>query len=160
MEKQHGGWVIIMTFCFGFMLVVMPLPKWAVTWRPDWIGMILIYWCIAVPQRVGIASGWLVGIIYDILTDTLLGLHALSFCVLAYIASKLHRRIRIFPWWQQASVVGILVALVHLPEVWILGMLGQPPIGWSFLHPSVTSIVLWRWLFIILRDIRRFYKVN
>ena len=160
MEKQRGNWVIIMTFCFGFMLVVMPLPKWVVTWRPDWIGMILIYWCIAVPQRVGIASGWLVGIICDILTDTLLGLHALSFCVLAYIASKLHRRIRIFPWWQQASFVGILVALVHLPEVWILGMLGHPPIGWSFLHPSVTSIVLWHWLFIILRDVRRFYKVT
>ena len=67
MERHHGGWVIILSFIFGLMLAIMPLPAWAVAWRPDWAAMILIYWCIAIPQRVGVTTGWLVGIFLDVL---------------------------------------------------------------------------------------------
>ncbi len=159
LEQRRGGWVIAITFAVSLMFAVMPLPSWAVPWRPDWVTMVLIYWCIALPKRVGIATGWLVGLTYDALTDTLLGLHAFSLCILAYISIEQHRRIRVFPWWQQSVIVGVFVALGQLPAIWIHGTLGYETMGWFFLYPAVSSVILWRWVFVILRDMRRIYHV-
>lgn len=159
LEKHQGGWVITFTFIISFMLAVMPLPSWATTWRPAWVAMVLIYWCIATPQRVGVATGWFSGIIHDVLSDTLLGQHALGLTLIAYISLKLHQRVRIFPVWQQAFGVGVLVAINQFLDLWIRGMIGYPPTNWSFLYPALTSLLLWPWVFIILRDMRRNYQV-
>ncbi|RKZ90961.1 MAG: rod shape-determining protein MreD [Candidatus Parabeggiatoa sp. nov. 1] len=159
LEQHHGGWVIILSFIFGFMLAIMPLPAWANAWRPDWVAMVLMYWCIAIPQRVGVATGWFVGITHDVLKDTLLGLHALSFCFIAYMSVKWHRPVRLFPLWQQAIGVFGLITVSQLLGAWTRSILEHSPVGWSFIYPAVTSTMLWPWLFVILRDLRRAYRV-
>jgi rod shape-determining protein MreD len=159
LEPHHGGWVIVLSFLVSFMLAIMPLPAWALVWRPEWIALVLTYWCIAVPQRVGVASGWLVGLIHDVLSDTLLGQHALTLCIIAYISVRLHRRIRLFPRWQQAMGVFFLIAVSQLLNTWIGGISDHFVLGWSFIYPAVTSMILWPWVFIILRDMRRTYRV-
>jgi rod shape-determining protein MreD len=160
LERRQGHWIIILSFVLSFMLAIMPLPAWASVWRPDWVAMVLIYWCIAVPQRVGIATGWLVGIIHDVLSDTLLGQHALGFCLIAYISVRFHRRVRLFPLWQQAVGVGGLIIVTELLDAWVRNILGHHLLGWHFLYPAFTSLLLWPWIFIILRDMRRTYRVS
>ncbi|HAI69407.1 MAG TPA: rod shape-determining protein MreD [Gammaproteobacteria bacterium] len=159
LERHHGGWVIIVSFIFSFMLAVMPLPPWAVFWRPDWVAMVLIYWCIAIPQRIGVTTGWFVGIIHDVLSDTLLGQHALTFTLIAYLSVRLHRQLRLFPWWQQSIGVFVFLAISQLPSVWIRSILGYPQEGWGVIYSATTTMILWRWLFIRLRDLRRTYRV-
>jgi len=99
------------------------------------------------------------GILQDVLSDTLLGQHALTLSLTAYIGVILHTRIRTFPLWQQSIAMGLLVALNQILHVWIHGMLGHPPTNWTFFYPALTSVVLWPWIFIILRDLRRTYQV-
>lgn len=161
LERQHyGNGVIIISFVVSFMLAIMPLPAWATLWRPEWTIMVLIYWCIAVPQRVGVATGWFVGLIHDVLDNSLLGLHALTVCLIAYLSVRLHRRVRLFPVWQQAMGVFVLVALDQFLGTLIRAIfLGNPPTGWSFFYPAVTSMLLWPWVFIVLRDMRRNYQI-
>jgi rod shape-determining protein MreD len=158
-ERHHGGWVIVLSFVVSFMLAIMPLPGWATVWRPDWVALVLIYWCIAIPQRVGIATGWLVGITRDVLNETLLGQQALGLCLIAYISVRLHRRIRLFPLWQQSMGVFVLITGDQLLRAWIRGIQGQPLVDVSFIYPALTSMLLWPWIFILLRDLRRFYQV-
>ena len=159
-EKHHGGWVILLSFIFSFMLAIIPLPIWATIWRPDWVEMVLIYWCLAIPQRIGIISAWSIGIIYDVLHNSLLGQHALFFSVIAYVSIKLHRQIRLFPLWQQAIVIFGLVTITHLLNIIINSILGHPPLVLvSFIYEGLSSMLLWPWLFIILRDMRRTYNV-
>jgi rod shape-determining protein MreD len=158
-KKHHGGWVILTSLLVSLMLTIMPLPSWAVAWRPDWVALILLYWCIALPQRVGITSAWVVGIFEDILTDTLLGQHSLSLICLSYISVKLHRRIRAFPIWQQAVGVFALMLLSEILSVWIHSLLGAQHTDWSFSYPAFSSMFLWPWIFVMLRDIRRMYHV-
>ena len=158
-ERHHGGWVILTSFALSFMLAIMPLPAWATIWRPDWIAMVLIYWCIAVPQRVGVTTGWLVGIIYDVLSDTLLGQHGLSLSLIAYFSVKRHRRARLFPRWRQAIQVFVLITFSQLLSAIISSVLGHPQSGWSFICPAVTSMILWPWIFVLLRDMRRTHRV-
>ncbi|MBE9562247.1 MAG: rod shape-determining protein MreD [Proteobacteria bacterium] len=157
--RPHGTWVIVLSFLFSFMLTIMPLPSWASAWRPDWVAMVLIYWCIAIPHRVGVATGWSVGIIHDILSDTLLGQNALSLCIIAFISVKLHLQIRLLPRLQQAVSVLGLVIINKLLSSWIYSIFTDFQIGWSVVFAAITSMILWPWLFVILRDMRRTYRV-
>ncbi|MDM8569129.1 rod shape-determining protein MreD [Thiotrichales bacterium HSG1] len=157
--RPHGTWVIVLSFLFSFMLAIMPLPSWTGAWRPDWIAMVLIYWCIAIPHRVGVVTGWSVGIINDVLSDTLLGQHALCLCIIAFISVKLHLRIRLFPRLQQALAILGLVITNNLLNACIHGISTNFQINWSIIFSAITSMILWPWLFVILRDMRRTHRV-
>lgn len=159
-ERPHGTWIIVLSLVISVMLAVIPLPSWATFWRPDWTVMVLIYWCIAIPHRVGAITGWLVGIIHDLLNDTLLGQQALGLCLVAYLSVKLHKQIRLYPLWQQAIVVGGLIAMRELLGAWIQYLVGHSQAGWTYFYPALTSMILWPWLFVVLRDFRRTYRVN
>jgi rod shape-determining protein MreD len=158
--KNHGGGVIFVTFVVALMLTALPLPEWAVNWRPAWVAMVLIYWCMALPHRVGIGIGWVLGLFLDVLQGTLLGQNAIGLALLAYFTLKSHQRVRMFPWAQQALLVCLFVLVYLLLSLWVRGIMGVPPKSWTYWMPAITSMVLWPWLFIILRDIRRRYHVS
>ena len=158
-DRHNGGWVIIASFVLALMLTAMPLPDWAVNWRPAWLAMVLIYWCMALPERVGIGIAWLLGLVLDVQTGTLLGQNALGLSVLAYIILQTHQRIRVFPLVQQAVLVCVYLLVFQFFTLWIRGIMGVPPGHWTFWMPAVTSMLLWPWMFILLRDIRRKFHV-
>ncbi len=158
--KPEGGWAIVLSFVVAFMLMTMPWPDWAHLWRPSWLTMVLIYWCLAVPRRVGIGVGWMLGLFQDVLMGTLLGQHAMGMALVAFFSLKFHLRIRVLPYWQQGISVFLLVLLERSLAVWVKGMQGSPTPDWAVWPPALTSMLLWPWLFITLRDIRRKYHVS
>jgi rod shape-determining protein MreD len=159
-EKLNGGGVIFFSFIVALMLTAMPLPEWAINWRPAWVAMVLIYWCMALPHRVGIGVGWLLGIFLDVLQGTLLGQNAIGLAILAFLTLKSHQRVRMYPLVQQALVICLFVVVYQLLSLWVRGIMGIPPRSWTYWMPAFTSMVLWPWLFIILRDLRRRYHVS
>jgi rod shape-determining protein MreD len=159
-KKQHnGGAIILLSFVVAYMLTAMPLPDWAVNWRPAWVAIVLIYWCLALPERVGIGIAWTLGLLLDVQQGTVFGQHAITLTIMAYVIIQLHQRMRVFPLVQQAMLVCTLLLLAQLLTLWIRGMLGFPPQHWTFWTPAFTSMVIWPWLFIILRDVRRKFHV-
>jgi len=161
LEQHQGGWVIAVSFVLALLLMLVPLPEWAGFWRPDWVAMVLIYWCIALPQRIGVFSGWLIGLVEDILLGTLLGQHALILAVVAYLSGKIHRRLRVYPLRQQVFVIFFLVLLVHSFNAWVRYLQGFPlPLHLQFMYPAITSFFLWPWVFTGLRMLRRGLQVH
>jgi len=155
------GWFAIVTsFVVALMLTALPVPDWAGVWRPGWVALVLIYWCLAVPERVGVGVGWVVGLFLDVLTGTLLGHHALGLSLVAFVTHKLHQQVRVLPLWQQAISVFALVLMHQVLVVWINGIRGFPVEPFAYWASPLTSMVLWPWVFIILRDIRRKYGVT
>ncbi|HEX9626297.1 MAG TPA: rod shape-determining protein MreD [Acidiferrobacterales bacterium] len=154
-QHNRSRLTIGLTFLAAFVLSVLPGPQWAEPFRPDWVGLTLIYWCMAVPQRVGVGTGWTVGLILDVLYGSLLGQQALAKTLLAFLTIKLHLQLRMFPRWQQAVSVFVLIALNYLLLIWIKSLVGQTPIKWNYWTSGIVSMLIWPWLFIILRDIRR-----
>jgi rod shape-determining protein MreD len=160
MSKRHnGGAVIIFSFIIAYMLTAMPLPEWALNWRPAWVTIVLIYWCMAIPQRVSIGIGWTLGLLLDVQQGTVFGQNAIALTIIAWIIVKLHQRIRVFPLVQQALLVCVLLLLAQLFTLWIRTMMGFPAQHWTYWAPAFTSMVIWPWLFIILRDVRRKFHV-
>jgi rod shape-determining protein MreD len=149
------GWVIAASFLVAFMLTAMPLPAWAAPWRPAWVAMVLLYWCLALPEVVGVLVAFCIGLLLDVLVSAPLGQNALSLTVIAFITVTNHQRIRIFPLGQQAIITGLLILLYLLLSYLVRIWTERPPDPVSHWLPALTSMVLWPWLFILLRDLRR-----
>lgn len=159
MDKPNRPWVIAVSFVFAFILTAVPLPEWAVAWRPAWIAMVLIYWCIALPARVGVLTGWCLGLVLDVLHGSILGQHALGLSFLAWVAVQYHQRLRVFPLVQQAIFIGAVVFVYLALMLGIYNLLGSVKYGISYLTGALTTALLWPWVFVILRDVRRRARV-
>lgn len=159
-EKPKGRLIIASSFIVALMLTAMPLPDWALAWRPCWVAMVLIYWCMALPGRVGPGTGWLMGLLIDVLQGTLLGMNAMGFAVIAYFVQNSFQRLRVSPLTQQSMVVGFYLGIYLLVSLWIRGVSDDPNINWNYWMPLVTSMLLWPWLFIVLRDMRRKFHIS
>lgn len=153
--ETRGRLTILITFVVAVVLSVMPGPTWAQPFVPDWVALTLIYWCMATPQRVSVGTGWVLGLVMDVLYGSLLGQHALAKSVIAFITVKLHPQLRMFPRWQQAVSVLVLLAINQLIVIWIRGATDDAPGTVIYWTPSVVGMLIWPWLFVILRDLRR-----
>jgi rod shape-determining protein MreD len=152
--------IIYLTILIGYLLTLMPLPEWAQVFRPQWVALILIYWCMALPERIGVGVGFIAGLLLDVLTGTLLGQHALGFSVVAFVTLKLHLRVRVMPLRQQVFTIFILLLVERLLALWSTGAAGYPtPSLWYWMTPLV-GMLLWPWIYILLRDTRRRFHVS
>ena len=158
--RDQGSSAIVATFLVALMLTVMPLPDWLRPARPDWVGLVLIYWCLALPDRVGVVTGWFAGLLVDLLTGTLLGQHAMALAVIAWLTLRFHQRIRLFPVWQQALIILVLLVLHQLLALWVDRFIGRPGPPWYFWTPSLLGMLLWPLIFASLRTLRRSFSVN
>lgn len=146
---------ILVSFLLAMILTSLPLPESAVIYRPDWLALALIYWCMALPDRIGIFTGWLLGLVLDVMYGSLLGQNAMAFSIIAYLVNILHLRVRMFPLWQQSVMVFLLVILHLAMSAWIRGIAGQFFVTWTYWMPALTSALVWPFIFIVLRDFRR-----
>jgi rod shape-determining protein MreD len=159
-----GLWVIALTFVVAMVLAIVPLPDSVPVelgyLRPQWVVLVLIYWVIALPRRVGILVAWSVGLIVDVLLGSLLGQHGIAFIVVAYIASSLYQRLRMFSLWQQSMIVFAIIGLNQLINFWIESIVGIGDWNLWYLLASVISALLWPSVFFLLRYLRRQFKVT
>ena len=157
--KHNGGWVILFSFIIALLLTTIPLPGLLTDWRPAWVAMMLIYWCIVLPERVGVGIAWLLGLILDVHTGALLGQNALGLAVVAYLTLRLHKQIRVFPPLQQSVLICVYLLVLQFFTLWIRGIIGVPPQHWSFWAPVASSMLMWPVFFYIMGGIRRKYNV-
>jgi rod shape-determining protein MreD len=152
-------WVIPATFLASYVLISFPV---GLQWRgyaPDWVTLVLIYWCMAAPQRVGVGAAWLVGLGLDLLTFGLVGSHALTKTVIAFLVGRVALRLRVYPVWQQTAFIlillvvetAILVAIKYLVDGRLEGMVSWPALA--------VGVAVWPLLFWILRRCRRWGRL-
>lgn len=113
-----------LTLLVAMVLAIVPLPALVEPFRPPWVTMVLIYWCMMSPRLCGILTAFMVGLILDVLLGNLLGQHALSLSVVAYLTLRFHLQIRIFPLWQLTMTAFMLMAIDAFLVFWIDGIAG------------------------------------
>lgn len=156
----QGYFMILVTFFVAYLFAVLPLAPWLEWARPDWVALVLIYWTIALPHRVGIATALLLGVGLDILEGAVLGQNAFALLVVVVLALMLYQRLRVYSLWQQCAVVFVLVGINQLICHWVQNLEGVGSDTLLFLLPAVTSALLWPVALQLLRGLRREYRVN
>ena len=159
-QGEHSYWVIILTFLLALVLAIVPLPGWLLWARPEWLALVLVYWVIALPHRVGIFTGLILGLVMDVLEGAVLGQNALSLAVLAMLSLILYQRMRVTSLWQQAAMVFLLVGINQLLCQWIQNLQGVAAPSPLFLLPAFSSALLWPVVLHSLRGLRRHYHVS
>src|SRR5688572_5098923 len=123
--RPHGTWFILLTIILAGLLGIMPMPQWLEAWRPEWIALVLVYWVIALPHRIGLLTAWTVGFFVDVLEGSLLGLNAIALTLIAYVALSLYQRLRMFTPLQQSTTILMLIGVSQLLIFWVLTATGQ-----------------------------------
>ncbi|MGE5153678.1 MAG: rod shape-determining protein MreD [Bdellovibrio bacteriovorus] len=147
--------MVFLTLMVAVLLSILPLPDAGEDLRPQWVALTLIFWALALPDRVGVFWAFGAGLALDVATGTLLGHHALGLSIVVYLALELHARVRIFHLWQQTLFVWILLIVERLLALWVLGATGQPMPSLGYWVSPFVGLLLWPWLQVVLRDLAR-----
>lgn len=158
--RPRNGWVIWFSLALALLLSVAPLPDFMEVGRPLWPALILTYWVLALPHRVGMTTAWLLGIGVDVLYGTLLGQNALILTLVTFLVLSLHQRLRMFPMWQQSLVLLVVFGLAQLVQLWLNALTGNRPPTLAFVLPALVSALLWPWVSVFLRGVQKRLNVN
>jgi len=121
--------------------------------RPDFVALVLLYWCTHKPFRVGIGMAWIIGIVADVADASLFGQHALAYSVLAFGGIVLNRRMQMFDLRQQSLQVFPVLLMSYVTYALVHWQL-HGYIAWSYFLGSVVSALLWIPLTLLLQVIR------
>lgn len=159
-SKPNGAGFLAIFISFGLAMIlrILPLPDQFFVFNPDWVLLFLIYWNLAIPERIAEGSAWFIGLLTDVLTGRVLGQHAMAYAVIAYLCIKSHRRMRFYPVSQQALSVLLFLLLSQLLIFWTTK--GSNTYDAKYWLPSVTGALLWPLVFVALRQVRRHYQIN
>lgn len=156
----RNGWVVWLTFIIGLLLSVAPLPQFMEIFRPLWLALLLAFWALYLPHKIGMATAWVLGIAEDVLYGTLLGQNALILTLVAFLVMSLQQRLRMFPMWQQCLVILVILGLSQLAQLWLSALTGNRQPTLAVLLPALVSALLWPWVSYGLRGLRSRLKVN
>lgn len=151
---------IHLTLLLALMLAVMPLPAEVKLFRPDWPLLVLCYWVLALPHRVSIGTAFVMGFLVDVMVGTVLGVNALGYSVVTFVVAANYLKIRNFSILQQALLLGMLLALYHLVLFWLSHFLTGVYFRAAYLWPVLTGMLVWPYIFLFLRRMRRQLKIQ
>src|SRR5512139_2189059 len=133
---------IWLSLLVALLLNWMPLHGLWLALRPDFVALVLLYWCTHKPYRIGIGIAWAVGIFADVADATLFGQHALAYAVLAFGGIMLHRRIQMFNMREQSMHVFPLLLVAYAVFAGVHWQL-RNFVAWEYFLGSLTSALLW-----------------
>ncbi|MGM0563597.1 MAG: rod shape-determining protein MreD [Pseudomonadota bacterium] len=155
-SKRPTAGLVLTSLLVAFLFKLVPLPEAAAWFRPDVVTLVLMYWWLAYPERIGIYTGFGIGLLLDVIGGSLLGLNGTALILIAWVFLKNYQRIRVLPLTQQSVIVFLALMVKQLIVFWVESeqITGTTE---SLLHfaPALTGAILWPWLFILLRDLRR-----
>jgi rod shape-determining protein MreD len=164
MNPANGGWLILLSVLAAMVLGVLHLPEtwpaWLGWWRPAWVAMVVFYWVMALPNRLGLITAWLLGFFVDALNAEPLGLNGFLLAAITYITWRFYERLRMYSVFQQCGVVFLLVLGCELLRTFLADLTYGSGMSWGIFGPAFTSMLLWPFLFLLLDRLRASVRVE
>ena len=132
---------IVVSFLVGLAVNILPLGR--VVWTPDWLMVLLAFWGIHQPQRVGMSVAFILGLCMDVSQSALMGQHALVYCLLMFAAQMSSRRMLWFNVWLQVLQMVPLFIGAHAIELLLRLISGGTLPGIEGLIAPALEAVLW-----------------
>ncbi len=145
---------VILTLIVGLTFTLMPLPESLDPFRPDWLALLVIFWAMQLPRTWSIGTAWIIGLVLDVSQGTLLGQHALAFCVVAFMTVRFHLLMRVFPLPQLTATVFGMLAVYQFLLFWINGVAGTHAASTVYWGPVITGALFWPLLVMMLSGVR------
>ena len=147
--------MVYLSLLLAVLCQLFPWVGQGVIFRPDFMLVVLIYWLFRAPNLCNVGTAWFVGLLVDLATGSLLGQHALTFTITAFIGLSYQRRLVLFNAWQLTAYVLALLVFERVAILLLKLFAGNDSPGWHYFWPIVTSMLLWQCMIFIFGSITR-----
>lgn len=147
--------MVYLSLLLAVLCQLFPWVGQGVIFRPDFMLVVLIYWLFRAPNLCNVGTAWFVGLLVDLATGSLLGQHALTFTITAFIGLSYQRRLVLFNAWQLTAYVLALLVFERVAILLLKLFSGNDSPGWYYFWPIVTSMLLWQCMIFIFGSITR-----
>ena len=147
-RHRDSNWVYSGSIALALLLSLLPLPVSMGPLKPFWLGIVVIYWALESPERMGLGRAFALGIAGDLLTGGLLGEQSLRLVAIAFIVLRLRSRMRFFPMMQQSLAVAALLMNDRLLLLVLRAFAGEAHAGWTWWVSPLVGMLVWPWLFL------------
>lgn len=158
--KSRGRWVIYLSFLIGIILQIMPWPQQIDMFQPSWLLLIFIYWVMALPHRVNLGTGFILGLITDLLLGSTLGIHSLGMSMIAYLVTIKFQTFRNMALWQQTLFVILLSIIMTITVFLTEFLIIHVSFNTGIFSNALINGIVWPWLFLLMRQTRRKFLVQ
>jgi len=147
-------WLMTLSIVIALALTALPLPGVMAPLRPDWVILVVIYWCLFGPGNAGVLLIFFTGLMLDVLNATILGQHAMAFVITSYLPLLLHLRMRVFSWIQLTAAIFGLLLVYQFILFWINGVAGDSTPLIHYWAPVLTGTLIWPVVMLLLDGMR------
>jgi rod shape-determining protein MreD len=163
-NPTQGGWLILLTIAVALILSVLHVPEnwpqWLGWLRPAWVMLVVFFWVMQVPHRIGLITAWLMGLLLDVLYADPLGLNGLILALLTFVTWRFYERLRMFSIPQQGVVVFALILLGEAIRLVVHNLTLDRDLTWMIVIPAVVSLVLWPFVYLLLAGLSARFRVE
>ncbi|OIQ24896.1 rod shape-determining protein MreD [uncultured Vibrio sp.] len=152
--------VIMTSFLIALVLQTIPWPGMLDLVRPAWLLLVLCYWVLALPHRVNVGTALILGLLWDLLLGSTLGIRGMMLSIIIYVVAINFLVLRNMALWQQAIIIALLSigleGLIFFGEFLIQDIAFNPLSLWS----GLINCILWPWMFLLMRRVRRHWQIK
>lgn len=133
-------------FMWGSLLAALllsMLPLGRIAWMPDFVALVLVFWSIHQPHRIGMVSAFFMGLLVDVHQSAMLGQHALAYTLLSFMALIVHRRLVWYSVFSQAIQILPMFAIAHALELLVRTIAGGIFPGFAIAVAPVIEAMMW-----------------
>lgn len=134
---------IILSIILSFLLLLLPLPDEWLLWRPEWVVLTFIYWCLKLPKKISIVVAWIAGLFIDVFYSSILGQHAFGMIIVVFMSLRLLPRLSTYILWHQYALIFLVLGTYLLINLWIMAATGSNPATWHYWLPLFSSLIVW-----------------
>jgi len=144
----------------ALVLTAVQLPGWLFYFWPDWIAIVVAYWALATPNRIGPFVGFIIGTLLEVLFVRKFGVLGFGLATLAFVINTTSQQLRALSIWQQTVSIGGLIGFFKLLTGWLYGLIVGFTITSDYWYSLVGSLLIWPFAFILLEELRRAVRIR
>jgi rod shape-determining protein MreD len=146
---------VYLTLLIALLCQLFPWVGQGIIFRPDFMLVVLLYWLLRAPNLCNVGTAWFAGLLVNLATGSLLGQHALSFTITAFIALSYQRRLVLFNGWQLSGYVFALLIIERTVILLLKLFAGNDNPGLTYFWPVITGLLLWQFMVLAFGGLTR-----
>lgn len=151
--------LLLFSLFAALLVAIYPLPPTWSVYRPELVCLLVIYWVLHKPHHIGVGIAWCIGLVQDIVEDSVWGGHALALAFIAYVCLMSYRRLRSYSLSQQTFWIFVFVGIHQLFVNWMQGLDGYGSPAWYMTVSAFVTAACWPMLVICQRYLQRRYRL-
>ncbi len=162
-SRSSSGSLVLAVSISAFValvLTVVQLPGWLFYFWPDWIAIVVAYWALMAPKRVGPLVGFIIGTLLEVLFVRKFGVLGFGLATLAFMANSTSQQLRALSIWQQMISMGVFISFFKLLTGWLSGLVSGFTITPEYWYSLLGSVLIWPFAFILLEELRRAVRIR